>query len=120
MSRNLGQTNCRRCGSRVVICGPIYRRPADARSSPSMLVANADCTVCQARYTAWLGPSSEHDYGASSQARDLIVQHGFYDLSYRDSFNDEPGDGDLPDVGKIEVARVVTINGRVVSWQPEE
>lgn len=116
MSRNLAKRECSRCESKVAICGPIYRLPRDHFACPDMLVADADCTVCQAHYTAWLGPTHDR-IGTREHDLENVRCFGFYDLSYRASFNDEPGKGDLPDVGKIETARVVTINGRVVSWE---
>lgn len=42
-----------------------------------------------------------------------LGRHGFYDLSFRASFNDEPGAEDIPNKN-VSVSKVVEIDGREV------
>lgn len=103
MSRNLSMTDCRTCGSEVQVTGlPYVKEWATTR----VVVCDAECTVCHTKYTAWLngtGGGHHHDR-----------EKPFYDLSYRSTFNDEPGEEDLPK-GKIEVLKVVRIDGVTIS-----
>jgi hypothetical protein len=75
-----------------------------------MLCADASCTVCGAKYTAWVGPTAD-GYGMGPAARQIAAECGFYDLSYRSTFNDEPGPKDLPKK-KVKVFRVVQVGWR--------
>lgn len=95
MSRNLLQTRCERCGSRVRMTEPPREiTPADAgryfHDYKGMIVANAECSVCHARYLAWVKTSSAMGWYQSAP------EGGFFDLSFRSTFNDEPGEEDLP------------------------
>ncbi len=108
MSRNLCRTDCRTCESKVEICGIPYR--GDGTYQEGLWIADAVCTVCGTKYTAWVGPTRD-GYGARDLDRQLVRDHGFYDLSYRSTFNDEPGADDLP-AEKIETFRVVKIGNR--------
>lgn len=70
-----------------------------------LTVADAVCIDCEAPYLAWVG-DMRHEI--------VQLEHGcfstpFFDLSHRNSFNDEPGKGDYP---KWTVERVV----RRVPW----
>lgn len=58
-----------------------------------MLIAHAECSRCKAKYTAWV----ERGHGS-----DRMI---FTDLSFRSTFNDEPGPDDLPD---FEITETVT------------
>lgn len=89
MSRNLGQTCCKICSDKVVLdeqprlatendCG-FYL----SERRPGFMVANSHCVACDAKYLAWV----ESDDGTGNQ---------FVDLSFRSTFNDEPGPDDLP------------------------
>lgn len=71
-------------------------------------VADAECVDCKTKYTAWVGPA-EGNYGRRVIDINLIEEHGFYDLSYRSTFNDEPGKEDIP-LAKVETFRVVRIH----------
>lgn len=116
MSCNLGRVTCARCGTEVRAGGQSYRLPDDHGSMAGLLVVDAECPICQARYTAWL---VERDPGSCRRAHTKEdIDRGFYELSFRSTFNDEPGPGDLPDVGKVEVLRVVRIAGKVVVEEP--
>lgn len=108
MSRNLCRTNCRTCESSVVICGIPYKGTGHYKDG--LWMADAICTICETKYTAWIGPSSE-SYGGREVDRNMVREHGFYDLSYRSTFNDEPGKEDLP-LAKVETFRVVKIGNR--------
>lgn len=94
MSRNLCRVDCARCESRVKISGPLYRLPSDHFSQPHLLVADAECSVCAARFTAWIGHTEDRNVRVGDL--DMIEANGFYDLSYRANFNDEPEGCDLP------------------------
>lgn len=117
MSRNLCQRNC-------YYCGDIPRLTEDARpvtpddcgsryfdEYKGMTVAAAECPSCEAKYLAWIDPPESW------------AMHGWYvnkygdtrhfDLSFRSTFNDEPGPTDTP-VYKVELQRV-----RVGLWRSE-
>lgn len=103
MSRNIGSTSCKICLSDVVLTGPtrpIQESDTGAYLFPNydgMLVAEAACPKCQAKYLAWVG--------RSPQATWLRDRGGpFYDLSFHHSFDDEPAAEDLP---TPEMLRVV-------------
>lgn len=105
MSRNLGYTLCDRCGSDVRLEEtPRYITPEEAgpyfRNYHGMLVANAVCWDCGARYLAWM---NYHGLPAPEDGRPV-------DLSYRSTFNDEPGPDDLP---------VPEFMGRLRRWRDE-
>jgi hypothetical protein len=97
MARNLGQTACGQCGCDDIVleeerrditandCGPsLYRH------YKGMQVAHARCARCGARYIAWMGEIKGRDLPMHPDAVTVI-----YDLSYRSTFNDEPGDADI-------------------------
>lgn len=106
MSRNLARTTCRTCESEVKVCGIPYKGAENG-----LWLANAECTACGTKYTAWIGPTLD-GYGSREVDRNLVRDRGFYDLSYRSTFNDEPGEGDVP--ANVEVFRVVKIGDRQV------
>lgn len=99
MSRNLCSTDCDRCGADVVLeekARPM--RPDEAgcffSKYGAMLVANASCEECGARYLAWCDPAWRY---AIAPAHPMpLPACGFFDLSYRAAFNDEPDPEDLP------------------------
>jgi hypothetical protein len=115
MSRNLCRTNCRTCESEVIVCGVPYR--GSGLYQEGMWIADAICTVCETKYTAWIGPS-QGSYGGRECDRRLLADHGFYDLSYRSTFNDEPGTDDLP-TEKVETFRVVKIGNRQIWFETQ-
>lgn len=109
MSRNIGDMYCERCGSLPVLVEPPRAiTPYDAggyfADYDGMLVANARCHDCGALYLAWCDESSRRRY-----PRDTVSMHGmsFFDLSYRSTFNDEPGPDDLPPWTPLEEQRMV-------------
>lgn len=114
MSRNLGQTDCRLCTCPVKITGlpMVYELPNC--DGESIVFAHAECVACKAQYSAWL--HSHTDQGRTRHRTDPTGT--FYDLSFRSTFNDEPGRDDVPHepdypyANKIvEVFKVVRING---------
>ena len=107
MSRNLGCTSCYYCGGNVVLvenarvinptdCGAHYYN-----EFAGMTVANAECPACLAQYIAWVSGVP----GRST--RRLAEGETHLYLSFRSSFDDEPGHRDLPRY-KIETQRVRT------------
>lgn len=100
MSRNLCMTNCDQCGDKVRVTEqkrPITKNEVGAYTSEylgRLWVACALCDWCGAKYLAWF------NYPGEAIAEDFI------DLSYSSTFNDEPGDADLPSHGVITSVRI--------------
>jgi len=103
MSRNLLRTDCYFCNGRVVVeeaPRPILETEARVyfygpHGYEGMLVANARCFECEAKYLAWVDETtkaSKHHYDRKSDNNEA-----FFDLSFRSTFNDEPGENDLPE-----------------------
>ncbi len=98
MSRNIAKTTCDHCGSRVVVTGrlhPITKEEAHVyfKEFEGLIVADAECSVCRAKYIAWCDYSTCR--GIHNDPRRCQGVQPFWDLSYRSTFNDEPGDKDL-------------------------
>lgn len=98
MSRNLGTLTCRCSASPVLIEPPRAITKEDAHGYfeeyKGMIVAKALCMVCGAKYLAWISNvpgSGDGTTGVSTPG----VRH--CDLSYRSTFNDEPGLDDVPE-----------------------
>jgi hypothetical protein len=113
MSRNLCDTHCQFCGECDTVELVEDRRPIREDEAgcyfeeyEGMLVANAACNLCEAKYLAWVDerPLKRPRFwlGVRREPR-----HGdpFFDLSHRSTFNDEPGEEDMP---MYKVERVVT------------
>lgn len=99
MSRNIGQTVCYHCQQPVKlveVSRPITKTEANGYFDEyrGMLVANAVCTVCEAKYLAWVDCSAITTIGHLS--REPNDRRLFVDLSFRSAFNDEPGVADAP------------------------
>ena len=99
MSRNLCRTDCQRCSGPITLdedprlvtkeeTGVYF---AEYRG---MLVANAECAWCKARYLAWLTRPQRWPGVGNSESRGVWEP---IDLSFRSTFNDEPGPDDLPE-----------------------
>jgi hypothetical protein len=103
MSRNLCRTDCKYCPGEVVLVEqPRVLTPKEGGTyHTGMLAANAECSACLAQYLAWCSSPP----GSNWETRNN--EKGFYDLSFRHSFNDEPSDRDLPRY-KVE-ARLVRV-----------
>lgn len=91
MSRNLGRVDCARCGGTVRLVEP--PRPITEQDAGAYFtehrgrwVAHAECHTCAAKYLAWL----------TGQVLERADARLHYDLSYRSTFDDEPGPDDLP------------------------
>jgi hypothetical protein len=104
MSRNLGETSCVICGadSEAIVLDeeprPITQADAgryfERYYKGQLIVAAAHCARCDAKYLAWIGatPNASADLKHWRRGPD----QRFVDLSFRSSFNDEPGPDDLP------------------------
>lgn len=109
MSRNLASTGCRICcmdSSTIQLeesprpiteqeVGLAYR----ARYVGRLVVANAVCTQCGAKYLAWVSHDFPAESGCSRWKREPGGYEGsppFVDLSFRHAFDDEPAAEDLP------------------------
>jgi len=113
VSRNLCKTSCDQCGGIEITVDedPRPLRKSEAvryfdeiiRFFPQTRFSAAHCSWCYAKYLSW------HDGGG-----DEIT-----DLSYRSTFNDEPGQDDLPDKSGV-VTSVLVVKGelhdRVKIW----
>jgi len=108
LSRNLGKKNCDYCGGDVTLVGsvaPITEKQAHRYFDEfeGMLVADAQCSRCEAKYLAWVDQRpcvnpihrGGHSYGHSPD-------EPFFDLSFRSTFNDEPGAADKPKYKIVE------------------
>jgi hypothetical protein len=96
MSRNLCATDCYFCRSDVRLVeaprhvelrdvGPRYATEYDG-----LIVADAECTACGGKYLAWVDWPNGHEHWHKRDCDD------FRDLSFRSTFNDEPGEADMP------------------------
>lgn len=111
MSRNLCRTDCYFCGHEVkLVEAPrkITKREAGAyfNELEGLIVANAECPICLARYLAWV---DDRECKGRSRYREAGYSD-FYDLSFRSTFDDEPGDKDLP---QYDVQIVYLRTGRI-------
>lgn len=110
MSRNLCRTDCYFCEGAIVLkerWRPIARADAGVYFNEycGMPVAAAECEDCEAQYLAWgWNPTPTTYRGDGGVVRDL---------SFRSSFNDEPGSADYPRY-EIRVER-----RRVGPWRKE-
>lgn len=95
MSRNLGQRDCHFCPGDIKLLEaprPIAREDCGVyfKEYDGMMVAKAHCTACLAKYIAWVSG------GMYSNRPQLEEGQTHHDLSFRSTFNDEPGEDDLP------------------------
>lgn len=102
MSRNLGQITCYFCGAEVRVTGVVHDiLPAEAGvyfdEYEGMIVADAECSDCCAEYLAWLDETKRRRYAAFFLHDRRTDEKGRpVDLSFRSTFNDEPGPSDMP------------------------
>lgn len=107
MSRNLCQTECDFCKGEVLLeelPRPITKYEAHRYFGEfeGMLVANAKCVDCLAKYLAWVDETTR----IKNEWREYYRKGDpFHDLSFRSTFNDEPGEDDLPkyNIGRIRL-----------------
>lgn len=95
MSRNLAETACHFCNGRVETCeAPREITRADAgryfEEFEGMIVAHATCVYCHAKYLAWIDETNRLRYPRYIDSRE-IAPDAFHDLSFRSTFDDEPG-----------------------------
>lgn len=107
MSRNLGDILCYFCQNDTVkLTGSersITKQDCHAyfNEYEGMIVADAECKRCKARYLAWVDGSkrtlgSNHPMSDYPNRSQIPSNYKFTDLSFSSSFNDEPGVCDLP------------------------
>ena len=103
MSRNIGRTDCYFCDGHVQMTetsreatradvGRYYDTSADGFGFAGMVCANAECLDCEAEYLAWVSLKRCAGYVDRPRYEDSP----FFDLSFRSTFNDEPGEADMP------------------------
>jgi hypothetical protein len=115
MSRNLCRTDCRQCDGRVVMDGLLRQETYGEFSIWGVFGCDAVCEDCGTKYFAWVAEKNRQGHAPR------LTEDGFYDLSYRSSFNDEPGEGDIPAGGVVvRYERVVEVNGKIVKQAPFE
>lgn len=105
MSRNLCRTGCPCCDGQPVLTEtprPIREDEAGAyyHEYQGMMVAEAECPDCHAKYLAWVTGHVHCD-----RMRWAAQGLPYVDLSYRSTFNDEPGPEDLPTHDVIRVSK---------------
>jgi len=121
VSRNLCSTECHRCDSEVDLDeAPRFILPTEAGvyfdEFDGMLVANATCPRCGARYLAWCA-----DVPGRAYPRRPDFDMKYFDLSYRSTFNDEPGPDDLPKPTVLaELDNWLASNGQMGNGRVEE
>lgn len=98
MPLSLGKVVCHRCGGRVARTDHQSETlPETDQFRPGMARSEAECARCGAKYWAWVTPAiNDPIYGRRGTDRENVRVHGFYDLSFRSTFSDQPGEGDLP------------------------
>jgi hypothetical protein len=106
MSRNLNRTICDFCRGTVQLDEEprlITREEAgihyDTRGGygfAGMICANATCVACGAEYLAWVSLRNCAGYG---QHANHVEGSPFFDLSFRSTFHDCPGESDRPKRG---------------------
>jgi len=102
VSRNLCKKECDFCYlDEVVITGPIFnfeeRYDCYLHEYTGMKVADAECAYCGAKYLAWVEEAPGKRRTCWGYDEYTSEERRFYDLSYRSTFNDEPGKEDLPE-----------------------
>jgi hypothetical protein len=108
VSRNLCRTDCYFCEGAIVLAEPwrAIERSDCGRyldEYEGMPVAKAECVDCQAKYLAWgWHPNPSWPRG---------LPFAVCDLSFRSTFNDEPGAEDMP---RWEIE---TVRRRVGPWK---
>lgn len=112
MSRNLMRTDCDFCQGVVALVEEPrrvtredvggYFETRGGFGFAGMVAAHAACIDCEAQYLAWV--SVDDCDGYRGQLGGCPDGCRFFDLSFRSTFNDEPGPEDMP---RWRVERVV-------------
>ena len=92
MSKNLGYRTCVHCGAKPELREEphlVTREEAEGlfHHYEGMIVAKAECPDCLAKYMAWMTDPNPTRHPFDGE---------IYDLSYYDSFDDQPHPQDLP------------------------
>jgi len=95
MARNLCKTRCALCAGTVKVKGKAHKiTPEEAGKYFSeykgLTVAEAECKSCWASYLAWIFFPDDDDRSAGEMS-----EEGFFDLSFKHTFNDEPSEKDF-------------------------
>lgn len=99
MSRNLCQTHCDFCGCCPLSLDEAPRPITKDDAGPyfdefrGMMVADATCPACLARYLAWIDGTNRSRYRGYPEP---CAEYPIQDLSFRSTFNDEAGIDDEP------------------------
>ena len=98
MSRNLLSTDCYFCHTAVELVGSVHPITKDEAGGyfdeyEGLVVANASCPDCKAKYLAWVDETPRNKPSFDRVPSNSVP---FFDLSFRSTFNDEPGDEDMP------------------------
>ncbi len=117
MSRNSNCTVCLYCGA-VVVPQEEARLITEEEANGyyeqfrDLWVANADCPDCEAKYLAWMSNWPRYEFGHHSHIP--RTPRFISDLSFRSTFNDEPGEEDLPkySIVKETTLRRIFFDGR--------
>jgi hypothetical protein len=114
VSRNLGRVDCYFCDGLVVHDEPprpITRDEAGGYFAEyeGMLVANAHCAHCEGKYLAWV--RGRPNWSLGHLAYKNYYEGGHIDLSFRSTFDDEPGEEDKP---VYTIARCRIVDGQPV------
>jgi len=98
MSRNLCDTECYFCNGKVEVTGEVHdATEADVHRYFSEYkgcrFADAECVMCGAKYLAWMDTRA---HGRRHGYDGYTFDGTPHDLSFRSTFNDEPGEDDMP------------------------
>ena len=102
MSRNLNSTICDFCGHAVELNEEPRKITVNDtgvhmfEEFEGMMVADAECPMCLAKYLAWVDEAPRVRNKHRHAYRSPDSYGGIVDLSFRQSFNDEPAEQDLP------------------------
>ena len=101
MSRNLLRIDCRFCAGPVALVRPQRTISADdtrgyIEEFAGLIVAEAECCDCLAEYLAWVDERGRQALDGRPFIRSPEDGVPFFDLSFRSTFDDEPGERDKP------------------------
>lgn len=122
MSRNLLRTDCYFCAGTVVLVKPPRLISTDDAKGyidefAGLIVAEAECCACLAEYMAWIDERGRTALDGRPFLRSPEDSAPFFDLSFRSTFNDEPGQRDKPK--RVSEAEFIAAAARVSGW-PED
>ena len=107
MSRNLCSSECHFCGEEPELTGDVRQITKEDTfvyfdEYKGMLVAEAECWLCGAKYLAWIDGAKRERYApyplryAPYPFPRFCDESPVADLSFRSTFDDEPGEADMP------------------------